>query len=556
MAQQYIFQMQGLTKAFPGAAKKTFENIWLSFYPDAKIGVVGVNGSGKSTLLKIMAGLDTEFSGEAIAADGIKRGYLQQEPQLDEALNVWGNVIAWCDEKKIVDRYNEVAAELGENYTDELMEEMTALQEKIDAGDLWDIDSRIEMAMDALRCPPNDWPVDQLSGGEKRRVALARLLLSKPDMLLLDEPTNHLDAESVAWLQHHLEAFPGCVILVTHDRYFLDQVTKWTLELDRGKGIPYEGNYSSWLEQKTKRVVQEQSESEARQRAMTRELEWVRSGAKARQAKSKARLARYDEMVREQEQARQAQSFATIQIPPGPRLGNVVLEADNLSKAFGDKVLFENLSFKLPPNGIVGVIGPNGAGKSTLFKIITGQEQPDSGAFRLGETVKLAYVDQSRDALDPNKTVWQEVSQGLDVLTVNKRDINTRSYVGSFNFRGGDQQKKVGLLSGGERNRVHLAKTLTTGGNVILLDEPTNDLDIETLQNLEEALEEFAGCAVVISHDRWFLDRLATHILAFEGDSHVEWFEGNFEAYEEDKKRRLGVDSLIPHRIKFQKFAR
>jgi ATP-binding cassette ChvD family protein len=556
MAQQYIFQMQGLTKAFPGAPKKTFENIWLSFYPDAKIGVVGVNGSGKSTLLKIMAGLDTEFSGEAIAADGIKRGYLQQEPQLDEALNVWGNVIAWCDEKKIVDRYNEIAGELGENYTDELMEEMTALQEKIDAGDLWDIDSRIEMAMDALRCPPNDWPVDKLSGGEKRRVALARLLLSKPDMLLLDEPTNHLDAESVAWLQHHLEAFPGCVILVTHDRYFLDQVTKWTLELDRGKGVPYEGNYSGWLEQKTKRVIQEQSESEARQRAMTRELEWVRSGAKARQAKSKARLARYDEMVREQENSRQAQSFATIQIPPGPRLGNVVLEADNLSKAYGDKVLFENLSFKLPPNGIVGVIGPNGAGKSTLFKIITGQEQPDAGAFRLGETVKLAYVDQSRDALDPDKTVWQEVSQGLDVLTVNKRDINTRSYVGSFNFRGGDQQKKVGLLSGGERNRVHLAKTLTTGGNVILLDEPTNDLDIETLQNLEEALEEFAGCAVVISHDRWFLDRLATHILAFEGDSHVEWFEGNFEAYEEDKKRRLGVDSLIPHRIKFQKFAR
>ncbi|MGA0605397.1 energy-dependent translational throttle protein EttA [Phenylobacterium sp. VNQ135] len=555
MAQQYIFQMQGLTKAYPGG-KKVFENIWLSFYSDAKIGVVGVNGSGKSTLLKIMAGIDKEFTGEAKAADGVKMGYLEQEPQLDEQLNVWGNVIAWCDEKKIVDRYNAIAAELGENYTDELMEEMTALQEKIDAGDLWDIDSRIEMAMDALRCPPNDWPVDKLSGGEKRRVALARLLLSKPDMLLLDEPTNHLDAESVAWLQHHLEAFPGCVILVTHDRYFLDQVTKWTLELDRGKGIPYEGNYSGWLEQKTKRIVQEQSESEARQRAMTRELEWVRSGAKARQAKSKARLARYEEMVREQENARQAQTFAAIQIPPGPRLGNVVLEAENLSKAYGDKVLFENLSFKLPPNGIVGVIGPNGAGKSTLFKIITGQEQPDSGTFRLGETVKLSYVDQSRDALDPDKTIWQEISGGLDVLAVGKREINTRSYVGSFNFRGGDQQKKVGLLSGGERNRVHLAKTLTEGGNVILLDEPTNDLDIETLQNLEEALEEFAGCAVVISHDRWFLDRLATHILAFEGDSHVEWFEGNFEAYEEDKKRRLGADSLIPHRIKFQKFAR
>ncbi len=555
MAQQYIFQMQGLTKAYPGG-KKVFENIWLSFYSDAKIGVVGVNGSGKSTLLKIMAGLDQEFQGEAKAADGVKMGYLEQEPHLDPALNVWENVIAWCEEKKIFDRYNAIAAELGDNYTDELMEEMTALQEKIDAGDLWDIDSRVEMAMDALRCPPNDWAVDNLSGGEKRRVALARLLLSKPDMLLLDEPTNHLDAESVAWLQHHLEAFPGCVILVTHDRYFLDQVTKWTLELDRGKGIPYEGNYSGWLEQKTKRIVQEQSESEARQRAMTRELEWVRSGAKARQAKSKARLAAYEEMVREQENARQAQTFATIQIPPGPRLGNVVLEADGLSKSYGDKVLFKDLSFRLPPNGIVGVIGPNGAGKSTLFRIITGQEQPDAGTFRLGETVKLAYVDQSRDALDASKTIWQEVSGGLDIMLVGKREINTRSYVGSFNFKGGDQQKKVGLLSGGERNRVHLAKTLATGGNVILLDEPTNDLDIETLQNLEEALEEFAGCAVVISHDRWFLDRLATHILAFEGDSHVEWFEGNFEAYEEDKKRRLGADSLIPHRIKFQKFGR
>ena len=555
MAQQYIFQMQGLSKTFPGG-KKLFENIWLSFYSDAKIGVVGVNGSGKSTLLKIMAGLDTEFTGEAKAADGVKMGYLQQEPQLDDALNVRANVIAWCEEKKIFDRYNEVAAKMGEEYTDELMEEMTALQEKIDAGDLWDIDSKITMAMDALRCPPDDWPVDNLSGGERRRVALARLLLSKPDMLLLDEPTNHLDAESVAWLQHHLEAFPGCVILVTHDRYFLDQVTKWTLELDRGKGVPYEGNYSGWLEQKTKRIVQEQSESEARQRAMTKELEWVRSNARARQSKSKARLAAYEEMVREQEQARGAQPHAVIQIPPGPRLGNVVLEVENLEKAYGDKVLFNGLSFRLPPNGIVGVIGPNGAGKSTLFKLITGAEKPDAGSIRLGETVKLAYVDQSRDALDPNKTVWQEISQGLDVLTVNKRDINTRSYVGSFNFKGGDQQKKVGQLSGGERNRVHLAKTLTEGGNVILLDEPTNDLDIETLQNLEEALEGFAGCAVVISHDRWFLDRLATHILAFEGDSHVEWFEGNFEAYEEDKKRRLGADSLIPTRIKFQKFAR
>jgi ATP-binding cassette ChvD family protein len=555
MAQQYIYQMQGLTKAYPGG-KKVFENIWLSFYSDAKIGVVGVNGSGKSTLLKIIAGIDKEFNGEAKAADGVKMGYLEQEPHLDDSLNVWENAIAWCEEKKILDRYNAIAAELGENYTDELMEEMTALQEKIDAGDLWDIDSKVTMAMDALRCPPDDWQTTNLSGGEKRRVALARLLLSKPDMLLLDEPTNHLDAESVAWLQHHLEAFPGCVILVTHDRYFLDQVTKWTLELDRGKGIPYEGNYSGWLEQKTKRIVQENSESTARQRAMTRELEWVRSGAKARQAKSKARLAAYDEMVREQELARGAQTFATIQIPPGPRLGNLVIEAKDLSKSYGDKVLFENLSFSLPPNGIVGVIGPNGAGKSTLFRIITGQEQPDGGTFRLGDTVKLSYVDQSRDALDPVKTIWQEVSQGLDILTVGKREINTRSYVGSFNFKGGDQQKKVGLLSGGERNRVHLAKTLTTGGNVILLDEPTNDLDIETLQNLEEALDEFVGCAVVISHDRWFLDRLCTHILAFEGDSHVEWFEGNFEAYEEDKKRRLGADSLIPHRIKFHKFTR
>ncbi|MGA0603017.1 energy-dependent translational throttle protein EttA [Caulobacter sp. KR2-114] len=555
MAAQYIFQMQGLTKAFPGG-KKVFENIWLSFYPDAKIGVVGVNGSGKSTLLKIMAGLDKEFTGEAKAADGVKMGYLEQEPQLNPDLNVWDNVIAWCPEKQVFDRYNEVAAKLGEDYSDELMEEMTALQEKIDAADAWDIDSKITMAMDALRCPPDDWEVTNLSGGEKRRIALARLLLSKPDMLLLDEPTNHLDAESVAWLQHHLENFAGCVILVTHDRYFLDQVTKWTLELDRGKGIPFEGNYSGWLEQKTKRIVQEQSESEARQRAMTKELEWVRSNAKARQSKSKARLAAYDRMMQEAEQARGAQTHAVIQIPPGPRLGNVVLEVENLEKEYGDKVLFKGLSFKLPPNGIVGVIGPNGAGKSTLFKLITGQEKPDSGSIRLGETVKLAYVDQSRDALDPNKTVWQEISSGLDVLKVGAREINTRSYVGSFNFRGGDQQKKVGQLSGGERNRVHLAKTLTEGGNVILLDEPTNDLDIETLQNLEEALEEFAGCAVVISHDRWFLDRLATHILAFEGDSHVEWFEGNFEAYEEDKKRRLGADSLIPHRIKFQKFGR
>jgi ATP-binding cassette ChvD family protein len=555
MAAQYIYQMQGLSKTYAGG-KKVFENIWLSFYPDAKIGVVGVNGSGKSTLLKIMAGMDKEFAGEARAAEGTKMGYLEQEPHLDPAKTVWENAIAWCEEKRIFDRYNEVAALMAEDYSDELMEEMTALQEKIDAQDLWDIDSRVEQAMDALRCPPDDSEVTNLSGGERRRVALARLLLSKPDMLLLDEPTNHLDAESVAWLQHHLENFPGCVILVTHDRYFLDQVTKWTLELDRGRGVPYEGNYSGWLEQKQKRVVQEQSESEARQRALTKELEWVRSNAKARQAKSKARLAAYERMVTEQESQRGAQTHAVIQIPPGPRLGNVVLEVNNLEKEYGEKVLFKDLSFKLPPNGIVGVIGPNGAGKSTLFKLITGQETPDAGEIRVGETVKLAYVDQSRDALDPNKTIWQEISGGTDVMKVGNREVNTRAYVGAFNFKGTDQQKKVGLLSGGERNRVHLAKTLATGGNLILLDEPTNDLDIETLQNLEEALEGFAGCAVVISHDRWFLDRLATHILAFEGDSHVEWFEGNFEAYEEDKKRRLGTDSLIPKRIKFQKFSR
>ena len=501
-----------------------------------------------------MSGIDKDFSGEARPADGIKRGYLSQEPELDPQLNVWGNVISECVEKQLFDRFNAVAAKMGEDYSDELMEEMTALQEKIDAGDFWDIDSRIEMAMDALRCPPGDWPVDGLSGGERRRIALARLLLSKPDMLLLDEPTNHLDAESVAWLQHHLEQFPGCVILVTHDRYFLDQVTTWTLELDRGKGLPYEGNYSSWLEQKAKRLAQEEREDAGRQRSINRELEWVRSSPRARQAKSKARLTAYEDLVNKA--TREAQTFAQIQIPPGPRLGNVVIEAEGLEKAYGEKLLFKDLTFKLPPGGIVGVIGPNGAGKSTLFKLITAQDKADGGEIRLGETVKLGYVDQSRDALDPKKNVWEEISGGLDVMTVGGREINSRAYVSSFNFRGSDQQKKVGLLSGGERNRVHLAKTLQSGANVLLLDEPTNDLDVETLQALEAALEDYPGCAVVISHDRWFLNRLATHILAFEGDSHVEWFEGDFDSYEEDKKRRLGADSLIPHRIKFQKFGR
>jgi ATP-binding cassette ChvD family protein len=550
---QYIFTMQGLTKAYPGG-KKVFENIWLSFFPDAKIGVVGVNGSGKSTLMKIMAGMDTDFTGEAFAMAGTKMGYLEQEPQLDPALTVRENVEAWCEEKKLVTRFNEVSMKIGEDYSDELMEEMTALQEKIDAAEAWDIDSKIDMAMDALRCPPDDAGVEKLSGGEKRRVALCRLLLSKPDMLLLDEPTNHLDAESVAWLQHHLENFPGCVILVTHDRYFLDQVTKWTLELDRGKGLPYEGNYSAWLEAKAKRMAQEEREAEGRGKVMNRELEWVRQSPKARQAKSKARLQRYEEMAAQAE--REKQTFATIQIPPGPRLGNNVINFENLKKGFGDKLLIDGLTFKLPPGGIVGIIGPNGAGKSTLFRMITGQEKPDAGTITIGESVKLGFVDQSRDALDPNKTIWEEISGGLDILNVGGREVPSRAYVSSFNFKGADQQKKVGLLSGGERNRVHLAKTLLTGANVLLLDEPTNDLDVETLQSLEAALEDFAGCAVVISHDRWFLNRLATHILAFEGDSHVEWFEGDFDAYEEDKMRRLGVSEIIPSRIKFQKFGR
>jgi ATP-binding cassette ChvD family protein len=545
--------MQGLTKAYPGG-KKVFENIWLSFYPDAKIGVVGVNGSGKSSLLKIMAGLDKDFTGEARPAQGTKMGYLAQEPDLDPTKSVWENVIAECPEKILFDRFGEISMKMAEDYSDELMEEMTALQEQIDAADAWDIDAKIEMAMGALRCPDNDADISKLSGGEKRRVALCRLLLSKPDMMMLDEPTNHLDAESVAWLQHHLEEFPGCVILVTHDRYFLDQVTKWTLELDRGKGIPYEGNYSSWLEQKTKRIAQEERESDAKSKMMAKELDWVRQSPKARQAKSKARLARYEEMADAAE--REKQSFATIQIPPGPRLGTNVIRFDGLSKGYGDRMLISDLTFKLPQNGIVGVIGPNGAGKSTLFKMITGQEKPDSGSITVGESVKLGFVDQSRDHLDDTKNVWEEISGGLDIIDVGGREVPSRAYVGTFNFKGGDQQKKVGLLSGGERNRVHLAKTLRSGANVLLLDEPTNDLDVETLSALENALEAWPGCAVVISHDRWFLDRLATHILSYEGDSHVEWFEGNFQAYEEDKKRRLGLTEIIPSRIKFQKFAR
>lgn len=545
--------MQGLTKAYPGG-KKVFENIWLSFYPDAKIGVVGVNGSGKSSLLKIMAGLDKDFTGEARPAQGTKMGYLAQEPDLDATKTVWENVIADCPEKILFDRFGEISMKMAEDYSDELMEEMTSLQEQIDAADAWDIDAKIEMAMGALRCPDNDADISKLSGGEKRRVALCRLLLSKPDMMMLDEPTNHLDAESVAWLQHHLEEFPGCVILVTHDRYFLDQVTKWTLELDRGKGIPYEGNYSSWLEQKAKRIAQEERESDAKSKMMAKELDWVRQSPKARQAKSKARLARYEEMADAAE--REKQSFATIQIPPGPRLGTNVIRFDGLSKGYGDRMLINDLTFKLPQNGIVGVIGPNGAGKSTLFKMITGQEVPDSGSITVGESVKLGFVDQSRDALDDSKNVWEEISGGLDIIDVGGREVPSRAYVGTFNFKGADQQKKVGLLSGGERNRVHLAKTLRSGANVLLLDEPTNDLDVETLSALENALEVWPGCAVVISHDRWFLDRLATHILAYEGDSHVEWFEGNFEAYEEDKKRRLGLTEIIPSRIKFQKFAR
>jgi len=550
MARQFIYHMQGLSKSYSGG-RKVLENINLSFYPDAKIGVLGPNGSGKSTLLKIMAGVEKEFQGEAWLAEGASAGYLPQEPRLDETQDVRGNVMAGVAARQaILDRYNELMM----NYSEKTAEEASKLQDEIDAKGLWDLDSQIEQAMDALRCPPGDAAVANLSGGERRRVALTRLLLEQPDLLLLDEPTNHLDAESVAWLEGHLTAYPGAILIVTHDRYFLDHVTGWILELDRGRGIPYEGNYSVYLEKKEKRLEQEGREEAARRRALSREREWIAASPRARQAKSKARIAAYDELLRRNEE--RAPGSAQIVIPPGERLGDVVIEADHVSKGYGERLLIEDLSFSLPPGGIVGVIGPNGAGKTTLFRMITGQEEADEGSFRIGETVHLGTVDQSRDTLDGGKNVWEEISAGEDVIRLGKREVNSRAYVSSFNFKGGDQQKKVGSLSGGERNRVHLAKMLKSGANVMLLDEPTNDLDTETLSALEDALEDFAGCAVIISHDRMFLDRLATHILAFEGDSHVEWFEGNFESYEEDKKRRLGVDSTIPRRIKYKKLMR
>jgi ATP-binding cassette ChvD family protein len=548
---QYVYHMQKLSKAYPGG-KQVLKDISLSFFPGAKIGVVGLNGAGKSTLLKIMAGQIDDFIGEAWAADGIKVGYLSQEPELDPEKDVLGNAMEGVAEKKaLVDHYNELAA----NYSEETAEEMAKLQDVIDAQDLWDLDTQVEQALDALRCPAGDSPVSTLSGGEKRRVALTKLLLAKPDILLLDEPTNHLDAESVAWLERYLKEYAGCVILVTHDRYFLDNITEWTLELDRGQGVPYKGNYSSWLEQKAKRLEVEKGQEESRQRTLKRELEWIRSSPKARQAKSKARYQAYDKLAAET--GREEVGKASLQIATGPRLGELVVDVEGLSKGFGDKLLVDDLSFKLPPGGIVGIIGPNGAGKTTLFKMIIGQEKPDAGSIRLGETVKVSYVDQSRSHLDDKKTVWEEISGGLDqMLLGGKREIPSRAYCGWFNFKGADQQKKVGLLSGGERNRVHLAKLLKEGGNLLLLDEPTNDLDTETLGALEAALEDFPGCAVVISHDRFFLDRMATHILAFEGDSHVEWFEGNFASYEEDKKRRLGEAAVEPHRIKFKRFER
>ena len=547
---QYVYHMSNLSKTYPGG-KKVLKDISLSFLPGAKIGVVGLNGAGKSTLLKIMAGQIGDYVGEAWAADGIKVGYLAQEPELDPEKDVLGNAMEGVGEKKaLVDRYNELAT----NYSDETAEEMAQLQDAIDAQDLWDLDTQVEQALDALRCPSGDAEVTKLSGGERRRVALTRLLLSKPEILMLDEPTNHLDAESVAWLERYLKEYAGCVILVTHDRYFLDNITEWTLELDRGEGVPYKGNYSSWLEQKAKRLEVEKGQEVAKQRTLKRELEWIRASPRARQAKSKARITAYEKLA--EEAGREDLGRAAIQIAPGPRLGGAVVETDGLTKGFGDQLLIDGLSFKLPPGGIVGVIGPNGAGKTTLFQMLTGQEKPDGGTIRLGETVQLSYVDQSRDHLDDKRTVWEEISGGLDQLMVGKREMPSRAYVGWFNFKGPDQQKKVGLLSGGERNRVHLAKLLKEGGNLLLLDEPTNDLDTETLSALEAALEDFPGCAVIISHDRFFLDRIATHILAFEGDSHVEWFEGNFADYDEDKKRRLGDAAVEPHRIKFKRFER
>jgi ATP-binding cassette ChvD family protein len=552
-AYQYVYHMDNLAKIYPGG-KQVFSGISLHFLPDAKIGVVGVNGAGKSSLLRIMAGQDTDFTGEAWAEKGVRVGYLPQEPKLDETKTVWENVIEGSEDKQIYDAYNAIAMQLAEDYSDELMEKMTELQEQVDARDAWDIDSKIEMAMGALRCPAPDADVTNLSGGERRRVAICQLLLSKPHMLLLDEPTNHLDAESVAWLQNHLENYPGAVLIVTHDRYFLDAITTWTLELDRGQGVPYQGGYSDWLEQKAKRLAQESREESAKQRALTRELEWIRAAPKARQAKSKARIKSYEEKRDAAE--KEKISTAVIRIPPGPRLGGNVVDFDHVSKGFDDRLLINDLDFKLPPGGVVGVIGPNGAGKTTLFKMIVGEEKPDSGSVTLGETVKLGYVNQSRDALDPNKNVWEEISGGNDMIMLGDQEVPSRAYVGAFNFKGGDQQKKVGVLSGGERNRVHLAKMLKEGGNLLLLDEPTNDLDVETLSALEAALEDFPGCAVVISHDRFFLDRIATHILAFEGDSHVEWFEGSFTDYLADKKRRLGDDALVPKRVKFQKFER
>lgn len=547
---QYVYHMEGVSKTYPGG-KKCFENIHLNFLPGVKIGVVGVNGSGKSTLMRIMGGIDKDFQGEAWSAKGARVGYLPQEPELDANLDVRGNVMLGVATKKaILDRYNELAM----NYSDETADEMADLQDQIDAGNLWDLDSQVDIAMEALRCPDDGAEVSTLSGGEKRRVALCQLLLSAPDMLLLDEPTNHLDAESIAWLQKHLIDYQGTILIVTHDRYFLDDITSWILELDRGRGIPYEGNYSNWLEQKAKRLLHEAREDKARQKTLEKELNWIRAGAKARQAKQKARISKYNEMAGQS--VRERISTAQIIIPNGERLGGKVIEVDDISKRMGDKVLIENLSFSIPPGAIVGVIGPNGAGKSTLFRMITGQEQPDSGEISFGDTVQLSYVDQSRDSLDANKTVWEEISDGLDIVVLGDAEVSSRAYCGAFNFKGTDQQKKVGLLSGGERNRVHMAKLLRSGGNVLLLDEPTNDLDVETLRALEDAIEDFAGCAVVISHDRFFLDRLCTHILAFEGNAHVEWFEGNFEAYEEDKARRLGPDSLQPKRVLYKKFTR